>query len=119
MLLLLSSAKTIVVEDINNEMLINNFFFQFIKMCVQKSLDQLQSASFEPCNNSDLLSMLKGKNSTYSDGKLYGLEMDVRAGYHMVMSLNSTYDNVSHQRFVSRSVRLDKATRCRAVSSVR
>jgi hypothetical protein len=84
-------------------------------MCVQKSLDQLQPTSFESCNNSDLLSMLEEKNSTYPDGKLYGLEMDIRAGYHMVMSLNSTYDNVSHQRFVSRSVRLDNATRCRAV----
>ena len=87
-------------------------------MRVHKSLGQPKRTSFESCNNTDLPSMLEGKNSTYPDGKLYGLEMDIRADYHMVMPLNTTYDNVSNQRFVSRSVRLDSATRCRALSSV-
>jgi hypothetical protein len=95
-----------------------NIFLQFIKMRVHKSLGQPQSTSFESCNNSDLPSMVEGKNSTYFDGKLYGLEMDIRADYHMVMPLNATYENVSNRRFVSRSVRLDSATRCRVLSSV-
>jgi hypothetical protein len=39
-------------------------------------------------------------NSTINDGKSYGLEMDIRSGYHMIMSRNSTYDNVSNQRIL-------------------
>lgn len=116
--LLLLSAKAIVVKGINNEMLINNFF-QFIKMCVYESLGQRQSTRVESCNNTDWPSTLEGTNSTYSDGKLYGLEMDIQAGYHMFMPLNTSYDNVSNQRFVLRSVRLDNATRCCALSSLR
>ena len=85
-------------------------------MGVYKSLDQQQGTSFESCNTTDLPLTLEGKNSTYPDGKLYGFEMDIRAGYHVVVPLNATYDNVSNQRFMSRNVRLDKATRCRALS---
>jgi hypothetical protein len=39
-------------------------------------------------------------NSTISDGKSYDFEMDIRSGYHVIMSRNSTYDNVSNQRIV-------------------
>lgn len=87
-------------------------------MCVHKSLGQPQSTMFESCNITDLPSTLEVKNSTYPDGKLYGLEMDIRTNYHMAMPLNATFDNVSNQRFVSRSVRLGNANRCRALSSV-
>jgi hypothetical protein len=34
-------------------------------------------------------------NSTFNDGKSYALEVDIRSGYHVIMSRNSTYDNVS------------------------
>jgi len=87
-------------------------------MRVHRSLGQPQLTGFDSCNTTDFPSTLEGKNFTHPDGKLYGLEMDIRADYHMVMPLNATYDNVSNQRFVSRSVRLDNATRCRALSSV-
>jgi len=96
-----------------------NIFFQFIQMCVHKSLGQPQSTMFECCNATDWPSTQEGKNSTYPEGDLYGLEMDIQTGYHMFMSLNGSYGNVSNRRFVLRSVRLDKATRCRALSSVR
>jgi hypothetical protein len=42
-------------------------------------------------------------NSTFSDGKSCDLEMDIRSGYHVVMSRNSSYDNVSNQGIVTRS----------------
>jgi hypothetical protein len=42
-------------------------------------------------------------NSTINDGKSYDLEMDIRSGYHVVMSRNSTYDNVSNQRILQLS----------------
>jgi hypothetical protein len=42
-------------------------------------------------------------NCTFNDGQPYGLEMDIRSGYHAVMSGNSSYDNVSNPRTVPRS----------------
>ena len=88
-------------------------------MCGPKSLGQPQSTGFESCNATGCPSTLEGNNSTYPDGNLYSLEMDIQTGYHMFMFPNSSYEDVSNQRFVLRSVSLDNATRCRALSSVR
>jgi hypothetical protein len=80
-------------------------------MCVHKSLVQPQLTGFDSCSTTDFPSTPEGKNSTYPDGKFYSLETDIRTGYHMVMPLNASYDNVSNQRFVSRSVRLGAVPR--------
>jgi hypothetical protein len=40
-------------------------------------------------------------SKTYPDGKLNGFEMDIQAGHHIVIPLNTTYDNASNQRFES------------------
>jgi hypothetical protein len=78
-------------------------------MYVCKNLDHPQRTRCESCSTTVLPSTLEGKNSTFLDGKLYGLEMDIKAGYHIAMPLNSSYDNVSNQGLVSRSVQLDIA----------
>jgi hypothetical protein len=39
-------------------------------------------------------------NSTITNGESYNLEVDIGSGYHVIMSRNSTYDNVSNQRIL-------------------
>ena len=51
--------------------------------------------------NSSKISSFPLWPKTYPDGQLYGFETDIRAGHHIVMPLNATYDNVINQRFAS------------------
>ncbi|GFG38434.1 hypothetical protein Cfor_02471 [Coptotermes formosanus] len=67
-------------------------------MFVHKGLGLAQHTNCEYCNTTEMPSTLEG-NSTYPNEKLYSLEMDVRAGYHMIMPLNSTYDNFNYSEY--------------------
>jgi hypothetical protein len=78
-------------------------------MYVHKNLDQPQRTRCECCSTTVLPSTPEGKNSTFLDVK-YGLEMDIKAGYHIATPLNDSFENVSNQGFVSRSVQPDIAT---------
>ena len=62
--------------------------------------------------NSSKISSFPLWPKTYPDGKLYGFETDIRAGHHILMPLNATYDNVT------KDLRRTLATRSRASSSV-
>ena len=85
-------------------------------MFVQEGLGLPQHTNCESCITTELTSTLEG-NSTYSDGKLYDLEMDIRSGYHMVVPLNSSYDNVSNKICVAEyATRYHHAETCHVIN---
>jgi hypothetical protein len=61
-------------------------------MCVH-----LEALGHANCS-SDFTSETSTRGGSYnrSDSESYEVEFDIRADYHMVMSRNSTYDNVSN-----------------------
>lgn len=63
-------------------------------MCVHKSLPDYTNCdsgiTTEPST--------PDTNSTFNDVKSSALEMDIRSGYHVVMSRNSTYDNFDYSK---------------------
>jgi len=60
-------------------------------MCVHKSIPK--HTNCKTCLTTE--PSTSEANSSCSDEESYNLEVDIQAGYHMVMSRNTTYDNVS------------------------